>query len=163
MLYYLTSTGNGLSPDDTLPPGAVACTEAQYQNAAAWTISGGNIVAVSAPPPTSDQVLASKIALGIAITSTGAPSISATYALDATTLDQIGSVARDFSSGLGLPGDIMTFTYPDATGQPRTFTGDQLAALYRKQRNLLAVLNTQAAIMAHGGTPVWPTQTATIA
>ncbi len=131
-----------------------------------WTFDGTTFAAPvipPPPPPTADELLAEAISQGIAITCTSNSALNATYALDPTTMEQIGSVARDFSSGLGLPGDIETFTYPDSTGQPRTFTGDQLTALYRKQRNLLTVLNTQAAIMGHGGSPSWPAQTAVIA
>lgn len=47
MIYYLTSTGNGNSPDGTLPVGAVECTKTQYENAAAWTISNGAVVAAT--------------------------------------------------------------------------------------------------------------------
>lgn len=108
------------------------------------------------PALTPDQVLAEKIAAGIAITCTGTPALNATYALDATTMDQIGSVARDAASGLGLPGGAASFTYPDASGQPRTFTSAQIVALYRAQRDLLFTLNSQAAILAHGGQPSWP-------
>ena len=47
--YYLTTTGNGYSPDGTLPPGAVACTQEQHANAGAWTIENGEIVAYTMP------------------------------------------------------------------------------------------------------------------
>lgn len=50
MHYYLTTTGNGCSPDGTIPAGAVVCTQAQYENASAWTVANGAIVA--ATPPT---------------------------------------------------------------------------------------------------------------
>ena len=39
-MYFMTPTGNGMSPDSTLPPGAVECTQAQYEAAQSWTISG---------------------------------------------------------------------------------------------------------------------------
>lgn len=114
------------------------------------------------PPPTPDQVLAGKVADGLAITSTSTPALACTMALDATTMDQIGSVARDASSGLGLPADLPTFTYPDIDSTPRTFSEAQVIALYKAQRNMLYTLNTQAAIMRQGGEPSWPEQTAVI-
>jgi hypothetical protein len=152
------------------PAGMLVLTQEQWDGRVTglWAVSAGALVAFVPPPPVlspeqqAADELAARIGNGIAITSTGTPALNATYALDSDTMDQIGSVARDFGSGLGLPGDIETFTYPDATGVPRTFSGDQLTALYRKQRNLLSVLNTQAAMMAHGAPPSWPVQSATI-
>lgn len=113
-------------------------------------------------PATANALLQTKIAAGIVITSTGTPALGGTYALDATTTAQIGSVARDFASGMGLPGGGSSFTYPDLAGTPHTFTGPQIVALYQAQRNLVLTLNQQAAIMANGGTPSWPAQSAVI-
>lgn len=163
-----TITGPGFSPDGTLPPtGAIACSPAQAQGWQNWSVVDGVLTPFTPPsPPTTAQAatqLATRIGNGIAITSTAAPALSATYALDATTLDQIGSVARDSAAGLGLPGGAPSFTYPDATGAPRVFSEAQIIALYKAQRDLLFILNSQAAIMAHGGAPSWPVQAATIA
>lgn len=107
--------------------------------------------------------LAAKLASGLAVASSGTPAISATYALDQTTLDQIGSVARDAASGLGLPGGLTTFVYPDINSTPRTLTSANVQALYRAMRDIVSALNTQAAIALSGGTPSWPAQSATIA
>jgi hypothetical protein len=107
--------------------------------------------------------LATKFAAGIAITSTGTPALNATYALDQTTLDQIGAVARDVAGGLGLPGGGASFSYPDIAGVPRSFTAANVQALYRAMRDLVFALDTQAAIANAGGVPAWPAQTATIA
>ena len=106
--------------------------------------------------------LASKIAAGIVITSTGTPALSGTYALDATTLSQIGPVARDATGGLGLPGGGSTFSYPDASGTPRVLTAETIQGLYKAMRDCLFALNTTAATLAAGGTASWPAQTATI-
>lgn len=100
---------------------------------------------------------------GIAITCTSSAAINATYALDDLTMAQVGSVARDVSSGLGFPNDAPTFTYPDITSAPHTFNETQFIGLYKAMRNLVSTLTTQAAVLANGGTPVWPAQTATIA
>lgn len=107
--------------------------------------------------------LAAKLANGIAITSTGTPGIDATYALDATTLNQIGSVARDAAGGLGLPGSGATFAYPDITGAPKTFTAATIQDLYKAMRDCVFALNETADTLAQGGTASWPGQTATIA
>jgi hypothetical protein len=88
--------------------------------------------------------------------------LNAVYGLDQTTMDQIGSVARDAASGLGLPGDGDTFTYPDLAGVPHVFGEPTCIGIYKAMRDLLLKLNTQAAIMTNLGTPSWPVQTATI-
>ena len=116
-------------------------------------------VAAAAVPAT----LATKLATGIAITSTSTAALSTTYALDDVTLAQIGSVAQDAAAGLGLPGGGATFVYPDINSVPRTFTSAQIIALYKAMRDLVFQLQTQAAIAAAGGVPVYPAQSATIA
>jgi len=165
MVYY----NNGGTPsqvfgyDDSDANQAPLITAAKAAN---WS----DVTASWPPPVTATRavqaasLLASKIAAGIAITSNGTPALNATYALDALTLSQIQSVAQDAASGLGLPGGASTFTYPDITGQPHSFTAAQLIAVYRAMRDLLLILNTQSAILANGGPANWPaTQAATIA
>lgn len=131
-----------------------------------WAVQNGALVAYTPPVPLPQQaanLLATNISLGIAITCTGNAGLNSTYGLDSITMSQIGSVAQDFASGLGLPGGLSTFTYPDMSSDPMTFTGAQIVELYKAQRNLIFVMTTQSAIMANGGSPTWPTQSATIA
>jgi hypothetical protein len=128
----------------------------------------GDVWTYAAPPPyvppplTWDQELATRIAQGIAITSTATPALNATYALDKDTMDQIGPVARDSCTRLGLPGKASTFDYPDITGKLHAFTATDLQNLYMEQRDMLLILTEQAGIMAHGGQPTWPPQTAVL-
>lgn len=134
-------------------------------NPSGWAVADGALVVApppTPPPPTVDDILAGKIAAGIAITSVSNPGLDCTMALDAQTMAEIGSVARDVSSGMGFPADLPVFIYPDITGQPRMFDEAQVVALYKVQRDLLFSLNTQAAIMRHGGPPDWPPQTGSI-
>jgi hypothetical protein len=153
--------------DECFAPGLTWVAVAGAGAAPGWSYDGSSFAAPVAPAvPLSEQAgaqLATRIAAGIAITCTGNSTLDATYALDDATMGQIGAVARDDAAGLGLPGGDPTFTYPDAGGVPRIFTGARLQALYRAQRDLLFHLQTQAAAMAAGGTPAWPVQTATIA
>jgi hypothetical protein len=128
-----------------------------------WTIADGRLVAA----PMSLELAASaalqqRLALGLTVTSTGNPAISGTYALDATTLDQVGAVARDFGSGLGLPGGGGAFYYPDKSALLHAFTGAEIIAVYRAMRDLLLTLNTQAAAMRFGASPDWPSQSVTL-
>lgn len=151
--------------EDCFPPDVLAtmspCDASVGQG---WTFDGTTYTApvpTPPPPPTAADILAEKIAAGLTVTCTGDPSFSAVYALDAVTMDQIGSVARDVASGLGFP-DGETFTYPDFAGHPHTFTEARLISLYKAQRLVLSRVNTAAAILANGGVPSWPDQTATI-
>lgn len=129
-----------------------------------YAVSGGVLIPYTpAPVVTVQTTLQGKITAGIAITCDSNSSLNSTYALDETTMNQVGSVARDFAAGLGLPGGLPVFVYPDVNGVPRQLTGAQVVGLYTAQRNLLFALNTQAAIASNGGTPSWPSQTAEIA
>ena len=146
-----------LVPDGVFPEEGWSAT----QTGDAWTYA--------APPPyvppplTWDQELATRIAQGIAITSTATPALNATFALDETTMSQIGPLARDSAAGWKFPGGTTTFTYPALDGTPRTFNEAQFVALYLAQRDLIFALTTQAGVMARGGQPNWPPQSATIA
>lgn len=152
--------------DSAAPPqGAVTLTEVQWQD---WVANqrtrkwqGGALIAVAPPAPSPGQVFAAKVAAGITITSTGTPALNATFALDDITLTEIGSVARD-SFNMGLPGGLATFIYPDINGTPRTFTAAQIQGCYKAMRDLMLNLNTAYATLAQGGTPTWPSQSATI-
>jgi hypothetical protein len=128
-----------------------------------WAITDGRLVAA---PPTqamlAGSALQERLAMGLQVTSTGNPAISGTYALDATTLDQIGAVARDFGAGLGLPGGGSVFYYPDRSALLHAFTGPEIVEVYRAMRDLLLILNTQAAAMRFGASPTWPDQTVTL-
>lgn len=116
------------------------------------------VTAAAAP-----DVLAGKIAAGITITSTSNPTnLSAVYALDSDTLNQIGSVARDVASGLGMPGGGTTFSYPDIHGSNHTFTASEIINLYKAQRDLLLNYNTQEAIQAAGGSASYASASVTI-
>ena len=109
-----------------------------------------------------DKAVAEHIALGIVTTSTSTPEAAATYPLADAGVALSGSIARDFSSGLGLPAGAGSANYADLEGIAHALTGEQFVALYSAQRDLRATLTEQGAIMAAGGTPAWPDQTATI-
>src|SRR5882672_6490328 len=102
---------------DTAPPGAIQITDGQWQdwltNPQTHRVVNGTLTTVAAPM-SPEQVLGQKLGLGLAVASTGTSQINATYALDDVTLSQVGSVARDAASGLGLPGGQASFSYPDA-------------------------------------------------
>lgn len=63
------------------------------------------------------------------------PSLSTVWALDKVTTDQIGALAKDVASGLGLPMGAEFFQYPDRAGVMRTMTADEVQKLYRAMRD----------------------------
>jgi hypothetical protein len=147
-LFWVDVTGVAPTPE----PGWTA-TEA----GGGWSFAAPVIPPPS--PPTADEVLATRIAAGISIT--GNAGLVATYALDPVStaeIFQLGLYASQFDS---FPGGA-TQAYPDATGIPHTFTVAQFVAFLRAVAPLVSALTTQASIMAHGGTAVWPQQTANI-
>lgn len=117
-------------------------------------------------PSLTDQaatLLAQKITMGIVLTSTGTPALNATYALDATSTDQIfqmGLYADRFGK---FPSGQATQAYPDISGTPHTFTVAQFVAFLQVVAPLVSALATQAGIMAHGGLPAWPAQNGSVA
>lgn len=106
--------------------------------------------------------LAARLFAGLAVISTSTSALSATYALDATTLDQIGSVARDAAAGLGLPGGLSTFTYPDLSSAPHDFTATAIQSLYKAMRDYVFALNSVTAQLQLGIPAGWPPAMATI-
>lgn len=128
-----------------------------------WTYDGTTFAPPGPPPPpTADQELGTRKANGIAITCTSDATINATYALDDRTVATVGSIARDVASGLDFPAGATTYDQPDIDGVPHTFTEPQWIALYKAMRDMVSALAAQRDVMAGGGTPVWPDQSATI-
>lgn len=109
------------------------------------------------------QTYALKIANGISITSSGTPDLNATYALDALTLTQIQGLATNCASGIGFPGGVSTFAFPDINGTPRTFTATSIVNLYKAMISLVFQMQTTLATLQAAQDASWPPQTATIA
>jgi hypothetical protein len=132
------------------------------ETGSAWTFAAPVV-----PPPTNEQLaateLAAKTAEGIAITSASLPAVNATYALDTVSTAQIFQIGL-YASQFGVfPSGGTNQEYPDATGVPHSFTVPVFVAFLRAVAPLVSALETQAGILAQGGTPTWPTQTAAIA
>ena len=164
MIYYLTATGNGNSPDGTLPAGAVVCTLAQYQNAGLWTVSGGAIVDVAPPTPTLAEQQALVLApsgagAGIVITCTSVPALSGTYAIDPVSQAKTVAVGGAINAGLGLPGGGSTFNYPDITGTLHAWTAATFPELAKAAMNLVYAMDMVVA----ANTGPMPTAAQTIA
>lgn len=169
--------------DVTLVYGSAAATTVPVSDAAyiAWSDAGNQATSIDSeenladvllaagvrvgdigtPAQKASVTLAEKIAQGIAITSTGNPALDATYALDSVSTAQVYQIGLFASQFDTFPGGA-TQPYPDATGVPHVFTVAQFVAFLRVVAPLVSALTTQAQVMAHGGTPSWPAQTATI-
>lgn len=88
--------------------------------------------------------------------------LNATYALDETTMTQVGSIARDVASGLGFPLGIATFVYPDIIGVPHTFIEPEFLSLYKALRNYIASVNNAVVSTAFGNFALLPVNMTTI-
>lgn len=128
-----------------------------------WAVSDGHLVAHVRPPSkewAANEARKAAIAKGITVTSVSAPDQNGTYALDDAAEARIfreGLFAAQFSA---FTDGQETLDYPDQSGVLHTFTVDQFVALFRKVAPLTTRLAKQAEIMASGGTPSWPDQTA---
>lgn len=138
--------------------------EWEFRMSRLWAVDTGALVPYDpAPVPlTADEELYARIALGINITSANNSAMNGLWALDGVTMGEIGAVARDYASGLGLPQGFSTFIYPMADATPVEMSGDNVVDLYKAQRDMISELNTQASIMRLGGTPSWPVQATVI-
>lgn len=114
------------------------------------------------PPPSPQQILAGKIAQGIALTSTGTPTLNGIYALDPDSTNQIFQIGLYASQFNAFPSGQSVQPYPDITSQPHNFTVASFVAFLRVVAPLVSQLNTQAAILGAGGQPSWPAQAGTI-
>lgn len=155
----------GVSIATCFAPGLVWIdVTSQPDVAPGWTYDGSTFAAPVTPPLTPQQTLAAKIALGITLTCTSDSSLNAVYALDPVStgqIFQIGLYAAQFGT---FPSGDSTQLYPDITGptSSHTFSVAQFVAFLHAVAPLASALNTQAGIMAQGGTPSWPAQAATI-
>lgn len=160
-LYQLDGSSGAiirLSDDARIPSDA---RNSDYKVYLAW-VALGNVAQPSAAP-TPDTTLALVLATGIAVTSTGTPSLSASYALDAISqaqLFQIGTFAKAFGF---FPSGASTQAYPDGAGIPHTFTTTQFVNLLLVCAAYVSAAQTTAAILDAGGSTSWPTASATIA
>jgi hypothetical protein len=68
------------------------------------------------------QAAQSMLSEGIAVVSTGTPTLNATYACDQLSQVDIIAVETSINAGKGFPGGAATFSYPDATGVMHSFS-----------------------------------------
>jgi hypothetical protein len=150
-----------------------------YWNGTAWGNAPSGVISVPSPPVNATDTwngsawvpTAATTALntfnaatgaGLAITSTGTASLSATYALDQVSqsqLYQIASYAHDYGV---FPNGGTTMAYPDITGVPHTFNATQIANLLQAVAPYVTTLSVDLQTIQNGGSASWPDPTATI-
>ena len=94
--------------------------------------------------PTPAQQAAILLRQPVNVTCAAAPQIDGAYPLDQGTQLQITGIASSINAGLGVPGGMDTFNWPDASGQAHQWTGDQFVAFARGAMNYLYQLNQVA-------------------
>ncbi len=132
-----------------------------------WAAAGNQVVTILDRPSLSNlmtgQRLTDYLSTGLTVTFTSAPSLSSTYALDPLTLSQTGNVAKDSASGLGLPGGLASFTYPDINGSPMAFSATQIQGLYMAMRDyVFQATSSVAALVFQVPGAAMPPATATL-
>lgn len=139
--------------------------DGRLANPSGWAVVAGELVSYTPPIPLSQQaqiLLATKILDGIAIVSASLPDVSATYALDGTSTAQIFQIGSFTNSFGEFPSGDIHQPYPDIVGVPHVFDVPVFIAFLRAVASLISNMQTQAGIMANGGTPSWPQQSASI-
>lgn len=158
-------------PVDNLPDfrSLLALTEDQWNGRLPdpnnWAVSDGALVPYTpqVPLPLQAQaMLASYIARGITVTSASLPAINATYALDSVStgqIFQIGTFAKSF--GMFANG-TNSQPYPDINSTIYVFTVPVFIAFLLAVASLISALQVAAGTMSQGGSPTWPTMSASI-
>lgn len=102
------------------------------------------------------------LASGLAIVSTGNSGVSATYALDDSSVSQLGNLARDIACAFGLPMESTTVSYPDINSNPIVCGPSDITNIYLAIRDYVASVNFAVTQLVNGSTATLPTQPVTI-
>ncbi|WP_322069976.1 hypothetical protein [Paraburkholderia bannensis] len=124
--FFMPGGGVGMTPDGTIPTGAVVCTDEQYQNSQAYAIDDAttppSIVDAPAIALTIAQQAAKAMTAGLAIESASTPSINGVYAVDQLSQMDVIAIETSLNAGKGFPGGATAFGYPDAAGALHSFS-----------------------------------------
>lgn len=131
----------------------------------AW-VAAGNIPVAALPQnpqikATAD--LSAKIAAGLAITSATYPALDGTYAIDPATQSKIQAVSLYIEVNGKFPAGYTAFPWEDVSGLTHTFpTTAEFLAFASAEADYVTRINLQSQVEAAGGTPSWPSASATI-
>ena len=108
------------------------------------------------PPPTNSQMAAAMLATGIAIVSTGNPSLNGTYPCDALASSQEGSLLAALTAGLEFPNGVVVRV--DTSGNPHGFPPTDFKNYCQAKMTFQQQLNT----IVGTGSGAFPAQPTTI-
>ena len=130
-----------------------------------YSIDGsGNVTETySTIPIPGPEVAAPILAAGLAITSTGTPSLNATYATDNEARDEIASIELYIAEYGTFFGGATSIAYPDITGAMHTFSSVGAFAPFAKAiADYVAAVIETTNVNANGGNLSLPAASATI-
>ena len=136
--YFLTPdasntafTGSGYTPDGTLPAGAIACTQDQAQNFAAYALSNGAIVAAAPAVIAAQQFAADVAALAsgtVAVKSTSTSALDGSYTITAQDQQHLNVEVVSLMLNGTFTDGTPSVAWPDAKGVVHTFDAAQFKA-----------------------------------
>jgi hypothetical protein len=139
---------------------------ARLNNPTHWAIANRTTLIQYTPPPNLQSQAQTELSIrlqnGVAITSISLPTVNATYALDNNSTAQIFQIGTFCNSFGTFPSGGPTQNYPDINGVMHEFNVPVFISFLKAVAALVSNMQTQAGIMANGGVPSWPVQTATI-
>lgn len=143
------------------PEGLSAVSDPSGLVSIGWTYDGANFVAPPVPEPTAaEQILTGYSALttaGLSITSTGSPSISATYAVDEKSQANLSGIAATIGFLGEFPGGGSSFVYPDISSNPIVFSSvADFRKFYSAYVSFVLQISQALAIKQAGGEIDWP-------
>lgn len=94
---------------------------------------------------------------GVAVTSTGTPSINGTYSLLKDDMSRLAMICALIANSKGLPGGQSTFVYPDVTGNFKTFNSTNILNLAAALSNYIFEWESALVTGVNGGTASFPT------
>ena len=149
-------SGSGFSPDGTMPPGAVACTQAQAENYGAYAVSNNEVIA-AAPAVLTAQAQAAQIATLTAayqqaiqapVSYTSKGGVTKTYQADPGSVANLQSMLLAFGATQTVPSGFywvaadntqVPFTYADMQGLAQAIGAQGAAAFQHLQTQKAAV------------------------
>lgn len=106
-------------------------TDADYQT---WVNAGNQAIQIGSFRALAEvmrlQRVPNYLLAGVTVTFTQNSSLTARYALDPLSMDQVGTLARDTASGFGFPGGSISFQYPDFNSNMLSFSALEIQQLY---------------------------------
>lgn len=152
MIYFVTTsgsavTGAGSSPDGTLPPGAIECTQAEAGATGPWsTVVGGALVVgtpPAPPPPTLAEQAMSAIGAGLTITSPTLGVTAIPFDVGPDTQNHITAEVTSILLDGTFVGGASTIAWPDLIipyPAQHLWTVDQFKVFARAQGAYVAAL-----------------------